>query len=67
MSDEEEMVEIVRFYADGYPAEVIAECTLAGAKEHCENPETSSQTCTTQEGLLRTRKKGPWFDGWRRT
>lgn len=63
---EEETVEIVRFYANGHPTEVIDECTLAEAKEHCENPETSWKTCTTRDGLRRTELKGPWFDGWRR-
>ena len=38
--------------------------TLDEAKEHCRNPETSSKSCTSQEGLQRTQNKGPWFDGY---
>jgi len=38
--------------------------TLAEAQAHCQDPETSSSTCTTSAGRLRTRRLGPWFDGY---
>lgn len=38
--------------------------TLEEAQAHCKDPETSSSTCTSEEGLKRTRMYGPWFDGY---
>lgn len=38
--------------------------TLEEAQAHCQDPETSSRTCSTTEGLERTRNEGPWFDGY---
>ena len=38
--------------------------TLAEAKAHCENPETSSRTCTTAIAKQRTARNGEWFDGF---
>ncbi len=38
--------------------------TLEQVQDHCEDPETSSRTCTNTAGLARTRKHGAWFDGW---
>lgn len=38
--------------------------TLEQARAHCKDPETSSRTCTSAEGLLRTERHGPWFDGY---
>lgn len=58
---------IVRFYADNKEmnGEIIATgLTLEQAKAHCNDPETSSSTCTTTQGKERTRVFGPWFDGW---
>ena len=34
------------------------------AQLHCNNPETSSSTCKGKVGKARTRKLGPWFDGY---
>ena len=36
--------------------------TLEQAQEHCNDPETSSTTCTKPEGRRRTRRYGRWFD-----
>lgn len=36
--------------------------TLKEAQEHCSDPDTSSRTCTSEEGLKRTEERGPWFD-----
>jgi hypothetical protein len=38
--------------------------TLAEAQAHCKDPETSSSTCTTSTAKQRTRRYGPWFDGY---
>jgi len=38
--------------------------TLEQAQEHCQNPETSSRTCTSAKAKAITRKHGPWFDGY---
>ena len=35
--------------------------SLEEAQEHCKDPETSSRTCTSAEGLLRN-ELGQWFD-----
>lgn len=40
--------------------------TLAEAQAHCNDPETSSSTCTNAEGRRRTRRSGRWFDGYTR-
>lgn len=38
--------------------------TLAEAQAHCNDPETSSSTCTKPEGKRRTYRSGPWFDAY---
>jgi hypothetical protein len=38
--------------------------TLEEAKAHCNDPETSSSTCTTSRAKAITRRNGPWFDGY---
>jgi len=40
---------------------VALECD---AQAHCRNPETSSKTATSSTAKGRTRKYGPWFDGY---
>lgn len=56
---------IVRFYMSQHPREVVKEgLTLEEAKRHCRSEETSSRTCSTTEGLTRTREKGAWFEGF---
>lgn len=40
--------------------------TLEQAQAHCNNPETSSTTCTSALAKGRTREYGPWFDGYER-
>jgi hypothetical protein len=56
---------IVRFYQQGHPRQIIAEgLTLEEAQEHCNDPETSSRTCTSAEGLAHTAEYGAWFDGY---
>lgn len=58
---------IVRFYRDNdeLNGTVVARgLTKEQAQAHCNDPETSSSTCTQAEGKLRTEQFGPWFDGW---
>ncbi len=56
---------IIRHYFKTKTKRVIhTGLTLEEAQQHCNNPETSSRTCTTSEGRKRTQKLGPWFDGY---
>lgn len=57
---------VVRFYMyrPGYSRTIIARCTLAEAQAHCQDPETSSSTATSAAARRRTRRLGPWFDGY---
>jgi hypothetical protein len=55
---------IRRFYRD-HPAETIKTgLTLEEAQQHCDDPETSSQTCSLPENVALTARRGPWFDGY---
>lgn len=38
--------------------------TLEQAQAHCEDPETSSSTCTKSHNKRRTKQLGAWFDGY---
>lgn len=38
--------------------------TLEQAQSHCQDPETSSSTCTQPVNVNRTRQSGAWFDGY---
>lgn len=59
--------QIVRFYAR-HPNRIIADgLTYEEAVERCNNPETSSRTCTSPEAIEHTATWGPWFDGYRET
>lgn len=40
--------------------------TLEQAQAYCKDPETSSTTATSQEGVRRTHVAGPWFDAYYR-
>ena len=55
---------IVRFFFRGASKVVQTGLTRAQALEHCNNPETSSKTCTTKPGTTRTKNRGPWFEGF---
>lgn len=60
------MYRIVRMYqrAEIRRRIIATGLTLEEAQAHCKNPETSSSTCTNSAGKARTRKLGPWFDGY---
>ena len=66
MNDEIRAYKVVRFYFNrpGYRRTIIERCTLSEAQRHCNDPETSSSTCTSSAGKARTRRMGPWFDGY---
>ena len=55
---------IVRSYFRGVKRTIARGLTLEEAQAHCRNPETSSRTATSSAARARTRKMGPWFDGY---
>jgi hypothetical protein len=61
-----ETYKIVRFYGDSTRSrEVVTRgLTLEQAQEHCNDPETSSSTATSDAAVERTRLFGAWFDGY---
>ena len=59
-----ETYEVTRMYMSGKRKKILTGLTLEEAQAHCRDPETSSSTCTSKEGLARTSKHGPWFDGY---
>lgn len=59
------MFDVIRhFQKSNRKIRVLIAVTLEEAQEHCRDPETSSSTCTNAAGKARTRKYGPWFDGY---
>ena len=61
------MYKIVRFYAGNKAKHTVpgmTGLTLEEAQKHCEDPESSSDTCTNAKGKRRTRTFGAWFDGY---
>lgn len=56
---------IMRYFFGGHtPAIVKVDLTLDEALEHCNDSETSSNTCTSAEGVALTVERGRWFDGY---
>lgn len=56
---------ITRYYRAGHPSETVETgLTIDEAKAHCNDPETSSATATSQEAFERTLAKGAWFHGF---
>lgn len=59
------MWKVVRhFLRSGRKVTIRRFALLSDAQAHCKNPETSSSTCTSAAGRKRTRRSGPWFDGY---
>jgi hypothetical protein len=59
------MYRIQRMYQRNHPARTIKRgLTLQEAQAHCRDPESSSATATSSAAKARTRKMGPWFDGY---
>lgn len=59
------MYEIIRFFQDGDNEVIDSGLTLDEAQAHCQDPETSSSTATSDIALARTASRGRWFDGYR--
>lgn len=59
-----ETYKIIRFYQNRPNRVIIRGVSLHEAQQHCEHPDTSSKTCTSPAARARTRKLGPWFDGY---
>lgn len=56
---------IVRHYKEDYSRRTIETgLTLEQAQAHCQDPETSSSTCTKAINVRRTARYGAWFDGY---
>ena len=57
---------IVRFAFQKESRTIKTGLTLEEAQEHCEDPETSSRTCSieTSEAELAKTGHGTWFDGY---
>lgn len=55
---------IVRFYQRGGSRRIRTGLSLKQAHAHCNDPETSSSTCTTAAARRITRRNGAWFDGY---
>jgi hypothetical protein len=59
--------QIIRRYfnSQDHDAETIATgLTLRQARKLCSDRETSSRTCREPANVERTRRCGPWFDGY---
>lgn len=61
-----ERYKIVRMYFKGGRRTIETGLTLEQAQKHCQNPETSSRTATSAKARARTKRMGPWFDGYER-
>ena len=63
------MYKIVRSYKDRHPNRRTIETglTLEEVKAHCNDPETSSRTCTLPAKRRITTRNGEWFDGYEET
>lgn len=57
---------IVRMYFRGSKRTIARGLTLEQAQAHCQDPETSSSTCTKAAAKRRTKLHGQWFDGYER-
>ena len=57
---------VVRFYKEEHVANqtLLTGLTQEQAQAHCKNPETDSATARSTAGVDRTRRLGPWFDGY---
>ena len=59
-----ERYKIVRMYFKGGRRTIETGLTLEQAQAHCQDPETSSSTCTSSKKKAITKRMGPWFDGY---
>lgn len=61
------LYKIVRHFMNHGNRTIHTGLTLEEAQTHCKDPETSSSTATSSKAKARTRKFGPWFDGYTET
>lgn len=63
--EKEPTYKIVRFFQNRAPKDTIKTgLTLEEAQAHCQDPETSSSTATSEAAREYTEEHGPWFDGY---
>ncbi len=55
---------IIRFFQDHPKQTIDTGLTLEQVQKHCSDPESSSRSCTNDDGQTLTTKLGPWFDGY---
>lgn len=57
---------IVRHYMNRHPNRrtIARGLTLEQAQAHCRDPETSSSKAVGAAARARTKRLGPWFDGY---
>jgi hypothetical protein len=55
---------IVRHHFKGEQEVIKTGLTLGEAQEHCDDPETSSRTATSEMAREYTKRHGDWFDGY---
>lgn len=55
---------VVRMFFRGGNRTIKKDLSLQEAQEHCKNIEASSKTAVSKAGVSRTKKSGPWFDGY---
>ena len=56
--------QIIRFFKGKDNRVIDTGLTLEEAQEHCNDPETSSSTATSDEAEYLTERYGAWFDGY---
>lgn len=64
------MYEIIRMYSDNRGCDVrkgLSDLTLEEAQEHCDDPETSSNSCLSDAKRNQYGENVSWFDGYRET
>ena len=65
LSDGRHDFRIVRhFFRSNRKVTIYTGLTEGEAQEHCRDKNASSRTATDKAGIARTRKSGPWFDGY---
>lgn len=65
MEDDGKTYRTVRHYFNPRASRTLRRgLTLEQAQAHCQDPESSSETCVMPQNLARTKKVGPWFDGY---
>lgn len=55
---------IIEFRIDGDNKTIETGLSLEEAQEHCQDPETSSSTCTAPHRKQKTKDIGKWFHGY---